>query len=193
MKKLKKIGLVLLCVILLFTLAIIILSPFGSKAGFEYKLVVHTVEINAPVDSVYSFLGKSGNARKWSVFVNHIVPINADRVSDGKVGSQRRCFQNEDEKGLQWDEEITVATTNQRRQLIIFNMVDFPITAKGLATEQIYESLTPTKTKLSFTLFYLNHAPSFADLLKTYYAGFKVKDIYERNMANIKRIVETGN
>lgn len=170
----------------------ILLSPFGSNKNFPYKLVIHSVEINAPADSIYSFLGKSSNASKWSVFVNHIVPLNTNEVPDGKVGCKRRCFQHADEKGLQWDEKITVADKNKRRQLTIFNMVDFGMKAEGLATEQIYEPISPTKTKLSFTLFYINNNPSLIDLLKTYFSGFEVKSIYERNMANIKSIIETG-
>ena len=71
-------------------------------------------------------------------------------------------------------------------------MKDFGMKADGLATEQIYEKISETKTKLSFTLFYLNNNPSFSELLKTYFSAFEVKSIYERNMANIKSIIETG-
>lgn len=190
--KTKRIILITLIVLTLGLIVMIITSPFGTHEGFKYKLIINTIEINAPADSVYSFLGKSSNASKWSVFVNHISPLNRELVEDGKIGSQRRCFQNADEKGLQWDEEITVAELNKRRQLTIFNMKDFGLEAPGLATEQIYEKISGTKTKLSFTLFYINNRPSFLDLLKTYYAAFEVKSIYERNMTNIKSIIETG-
>ena len=190
--KAKKIVLILLAAISLGLLIMIITSPFGQQKGFTYKLVIHTTEINAPVDSVYNFLGNSYNAAKWSVFVNHISPLNNDKVQDGFIGCQRRCFKNEDEQGLQWDEEITVAEPNKRRQLTIFNLKDFSLSAEGLATEQIYESISNGKTRLSFTLFYLNGNPSVPDLLKTYFAAFEVKSIYERNMANIKKIIETG-
>lgn len=188
----KKTGLVALGFLVTGSAALIALSPFGNNTDFNYKLVVHSVEINAPVDSVYNFLGKSSNAAKWSVFVNHIDPLNSDEVPDGKVGCRRRCFKNANEQGLQWDEEITVSDPNKRRQLTIFNMKDFGIKAEGLATEQLYEPVAGNKTKLSFTLFYLNAKPSVPNLLKTYFAAFKVKSIYKQNMANIKRIVETG-
>lgn len=188
----KRILVIILSVVIIGIFGMIIFSPFGSNKNFPYKLVIHSVEINAPADSIYSFLGKSSNASKWSVFVNHIIPLNSNEVPDGKVGCKRRCFQNADEKGLQWDEKITVADKNQRRQLTIFNMVDFGVKAEGLATEQIYEPISPTKTKLSFTLFYINNNPSILDLLKTYFSAFEVKSIYERNMANIKSIIETG-
>jgi hypothetical protein len=41
-------------------------------------------------------------------------------------------------------------------------------------------------------LFYLNEKPTLPALLKTYVSAFKVKRIYRKNMANIKRIIETG-
>lgn len=188
----KKITLISLSILVIGLTIMIVTSPFGNHKNFNYKLVIHSVEINAPVDSVYSFLGKSSNASKWSVFVNHINPLNSDKVPDGMVGCQRRCFQNADEKGLQWDEEITIAELNKRRQLTIFNLKDFAMKADGLATEQIYEAISSGKTRLSFTLFYLNNNPSFIDLIKTYFSAFEVKSIYERNMANIKQIIETG-
>lgn len=190
--KTKKSILLLIGLMGLGVLIMIITSPFGHQNGFKYKLILHSTEINAPVDSVYNFLGRSSNAAKWSVFVNHISTLNEDKVADGGVGCQRRCFKNEDEKGLQWDEEITIAEANKRRQLTIFNMRGFDMQADGLVTEQIYEPLTSTKTKLSFTLFYLNNNPSIIDLFKTYFSAFEVKNIYERNMLNIKNIIETG-
>lgn len=188
----KKIGLSVVGVLGLGIISVIVLSPFGNKKDFNYKLVIHSVEINAPVDSVYHFLGKSSNAAKWSVFVHHIDPLNSDQVPDGKVGCRRRCFKNANEQGLQWDEEITVSDPNRRRQLTIFNMKDFSIRADGLATEQLYEPIAGNKTRLSFTLFYLNEKPTLPALLKTYVSAFKVKRIYRKNMANIKRIIETG-
>lgn len=190
--KAKKITLISLTILTIGLATMIITSPFGSHKNFNYKVVIHSIEIDAPVDSVYNFLGKSSNAAKWSVFVSHINPLNLNKVPDGMVGCQRRCFKNKDERGLQWDEEITIAEVNKRRQLTIYNLQGFDMQAEGLATEQIYEPLTPTKTKLSFTLFYLKNNPSLIDLLKTYFAAFEVKNIYERNMANIKKIIETG-
>lgn len=188
----KKIGLTVCGTLIIGFATLIAISPFGNKRDFQYKLVIHSVEIDAPVDSVYRFLGNSSNAAKWSVFVDHIDPLNSAKVADGKVGCKRRCFKNANGQGLQWDEEITVAEPNKRRQLTVFNMKDFSMKAEGLATEQLYEAVSDHKTRLSFTLFYVNPKPSLADLLKTYVSAFKIKHIYKQNMANIKRIVETG-
>jgi len=190
--KLKKTLFIFLGLLTVGCIATILFSPFGSKKGFAYKLVIHSVEINAPADSVYRFLGRSSNAAKWSVFVNHINPLNTAEVPDGKVGCMRRCFKHADEQGLQWDEEIVVADFAKRRQLTVFNMKDFYMQADGLATEQIYEPIGEHRTRLSFTLFFKNNDPSLLELFKTYCAAYEVKRIYKGNMANIKTIIENG-
>ena len=177
---------------LLLLLGLIAFSPYGDKPGFGYKAVVENIEINAPPSVVYTYLGKSANASKWSVFVDHIVPLNADKVPDGRPGSFRRCFQKPDETGIVWDEEITVAERAKRRQLTIFNMKNFPVMAQGLATEQRYDSLGSRKTRLRFTLFFKGNNPSLTDELKTYLAAWEVARIYRQNMRNIKANVEAG-
>ncbi len=180
------------CIPVIALAGMILFSPYSRKEGFSYKLIMHTVEINASADSVFRFLGDSDNASRWSVFVNHIVPLNTDEVADGQAGSERRCFKEASERGLQWDELITMAEPSKRRQLVLFNMKGFAIAAEGLATEQLYEQLAPQKTRLSFTLFYKDREPSFIELLKTWYAAYEVKSIFKKNMNNIKNLIETG-
>lgn len=191
-KRWKKIGLSLFILIVVGLICLIVFSPFGNKEGFKYKILIHTVDINAPVDSVFNFLGNSGNASRWSSYVDHIVPLNGDEISDGKVGSIRRCYKEASERGQTWDERIILVEKNKRRQLIIYNMQEFDMKADGLATEQLYEVISPLKTRLSFTLFYKDEDPSIMDLLKTYFAAFSVKKIFEKNLSNVKRIIETG-
>lgn len=186
--------------ILLLSLTLIVLSGFliyltssyRYYDGFSYKLIKHSVEINAPVEKTFKFLGNSDNAAKWSVFVNHITPINLDSFPDGSVGSRRRCFQNLDEQGIQWDELITDKIINAKRQLIIYNMKNFPITAEHLATEQIYDPIDSSTCKLTFTLFFKDAKPSLLESLKTYLASFKIKTIFKQNMTNIKHLIETA-
>lgn len=165
-------------------------SPYGQNKRFPYKVVEHSITIKAPVQTVFHYLGNSANASRWSVFVDHIIPLNANEVPDGTPGSRRRCFQNSNEQGLQWDELITIVERDKRRQLTIYNMNDFPIQAEGLATEQLYKSISPAETELTFTLFYLSGPPAIMDNLKMYFAAYKVKRIYRDNMDNIKRFVE---
>jgi uncharacterized protein YndB with AHSA1/START domain len=183
-----RIDLVVIAVIALM----IAFSPYGSQEGFPYKLVKCTVEINAPVDSVFKFLGNSKNASRWSVYVDHITPLNADSFPDGSVGCRRRCFCNKDETGTQWDELTTERVPDKKRQLTIYNMKDFSMTAENLATEQHYEKTANNKCSLTFTVFFKGEEPGLWDSFKTYIAAYKINSIFEKNMANIKRIVETG-
>jgi len=191
-RRAKKISIYILLIISVGLISLFVFSPYGKKDNFSYKLIINTVEINASVDSVFKFLGKSSNASKWSVYVNHITPLNADTVPDGQPGSKRRCFQNADETGIWWDELITEVEKNKKRQLRIYNTHNFPFTADSLATEQLYESIGKDKCKLSFTLFFYIPHPGWFNVFKMHLGSFKVKSIYKQNMNNIKRIIEEG-
>ncbi|WP_221393044.1 SRPBCC family protein [Dyadobacter sp. NIV53] len=181
----------ILILILVFLTAIAGFSPYKSYPGFTHKLIQHSVEIETPVDTVFKFLGKSENASRWSVFVDHIIPLNSGKVSDGSVGSQRRCFCNKDETGKQWDELITVVIPGKKRQLTIYNLKEFPISAENLATEQIYKKLDDKKCRVTFTVFF-NKSPGIIDEFKMYIAAYEINRIFSQNMQNIKRIVETS-
>jgi Polyketide cyclase / dehydrase and lipid transport len=161
--------------------------PYQDAAG-RYE-VRNVIEIHAPVDAVWQYLGHSANASDWSVYVDHIVPLNPDAVPDGSVGSLRRCFQNPDEQGLRWDEEIVIVEPLVRRRLTIFNHVNFPMQSSGLATEQQYARLPSGGTRLTFTVFYPAGA-SWWDALKTKLGGYQIDAIFVQNMQNIKRICE---
>lgn len=186
----KKLFVWVIAILTLLITAVIIFSPYRSHKGFSYKLIKHSVEINAPVDSVFRFLGNSANAARWSVFVHHIVTLNANEYPDGAVGSRRRCYCYADEKGRQWDELITENIPNQKRQLEIYNLQDFPMTADGLATEQLYEQTAAGKCRLSFTVFFKNHQPSLAEKIKMYIGSYRITSIFKKNMQNIKTIIE---
>ncbi len=185
----KWLTIIFLAITFLFAV-MILLSPYGMHKGFQYRLVNHTVVINTPVKDVFNFLGNSKNAWRWSVFVHHINPLNADSVPDGIPGSRRRCFCRADEKGMQWDELITEVIPYQKRQLTIYNFKHFPITAKNLATEQLYETLSENKCRLTFTFFFKDAKPTLIEKIKMYMAAYKIKSIFKKNMANIKKIVE---
>lgn len=158
---------------------------------YQYgKPMTYSITINAPRELVFKFLGNSTNASRWSVFVNHISTLNPSEVPDGKVGSRRRCFVNADEKGTQWDELITEVVPNEKRQLSIYNLVDFPMVANNLYTQQIYESINENQCRLTFSVFYKKTEPTVFEHLKTYLAAYKICSIFERNMLNIKRIIE---
>ncbi len=84
------VGIVLSLILLIS--GMVACSPYGSYDGFSYKLVKCTITIDAPVDSVFVFLGNSDNASRWSVYVDHITTLNSDSFADGTVGCRRRCF-----------------------------------------------------------------------------------------------------
>jgi uncharacterized protein YndB with AHSA1/START domain len=186
---LKNIGIILLVVLPILLAWAVLASPFKSHEGFDYLLIKQTIVIDAPVEKVFNYLGNSDNAQDWSVFVDHISCLNGDNVPDGKVGSERRCFVSEDEKGTQWDEQITEVIPNKKRQLTIYNLEGFPIMAQNLATEQIYKPLGK-KCKLSFTVFYKGAEPTWGEYIKTTLAAYRIKSIFKKNMKNIKEIIE---
>ena len=184
---------IFLGVLILCTLAIILMisfSPYGPKENLAYKAVRQTVDINAPVEQVFAYMGNSANATKWSVYVNHISPLNPNEVPDGTVGSKRRCFTLKDETGRRWDETILIVEKNKRRRLNIFNMVDFPMTSDNVLTEQLYEKTSDTTCRLSLTLFLNEENAGWFDQLKMYYAAYESNDIFARNLANIKKLNE---
>lgn len=186
---------ILLVICLLLSLGIttmIFFSKYGMHPGISYPCIREYITIKAPADSLFRFLGNSENARKWSVFVDHITTTNSDSIADGMPGSIRIAYCNEDETGMSWEEKTTRVVPNQLRQLITYNYKEFLMTAEGLATEQIYEVIDSNTTKLTFTLFYLNHEPSYWELLKTHFSSYRASNIFAQNLNNIKRIVETG-
>lgn len=169
----------------LLLLGFILCSPYHYG-----KPMSHTIIIDAPKEKVFQFLGNSANAARWSVFVNHISTLNPNEITDGQVGSRRRCFVNQNEQGTQWDELITEVIPNEKRQLSIYHLVDFSMKANNLYTEQQYEKINNNQCKLTFSLFYKNSDTTLFEHLKTYLAAYKIKSIFERNMLNIKTIIE---
>lgn len=169
---------------------VVICSPYGHQRHLPYKGVAYTVEIQAPVDSVFRYLGHSERVGEWSVFVKGIRLLNGDQVADGAVGCKRQPYN--EEKGVVWDETITQVALDSLRQLTTENFHGFAMTANGLATEQRYTAISPGRTRLTFTLFFLNGRPSFYEECKMYVAAFRVKNIYRRNLENIRRNLEAA-
>ncbi len=170
--------------------AMVLFSPYRHNAYVSQKRVEQSVEINKPASVVFDYLGNSQHASEWSVYVNHITPMNSDEIPDGQVGSMRRCFVNKNETGTLWDEQIIAVVPNIRRTLSIYNLQGFPITAKHLATDQIYEALNDSVCRLTFTLYFSIDNPSRSDQLKMHFAAYRVRSIFEQNLNNIKRAVE---
>ena len=179
-----------LLLLLLALAGAVVFSPYKKHEGIEFSAIREEIVINAPVDTVFAYIGNSGNAASWSVFVDHITPINSDKFPDGKVGCVRRCYTQADEKGATWDEEILIVEKNKRRRLSIFNLQDFTFTADHLLTEQQYTVLDKEQTKLVFTLFFDQGKKSLWDEFKLKLAAWKAAGIFRQNLANIKRDIE---
>ena len=186
---------VFILIVLFFLAALVVMvvfSPYGGGSLYKGRFLESSIEINSSKKHAFSVLGNSNNARKWSVFVHHISTLNPNEITDGSVGSIRRCYQNEDESGLQWDEKIIINEINKRRRLSIFNMVHFDMSADDLMTDQIYED-SKNGCKLTFTIFFDSTKEiSLIDELKMYFAAYTAKDIFDKNLVNIKYLIEKG-
>lgn len=177
--------------LILFALAgAVIFSPYKKHEGMEYSSIREEIVVQAPVDTVFAYIGNSENAATWSVFVDHITPINTDKFPDGKVGCIRRCYTRADEKGATWDEEIQIVEKNKRRRLSIFNLQGFTVKADHLLTEQHYAVLDNKRTRLTFTLFFNQGKKTLWDEFKLKLAAWKASGIFRQNLANIKKDIE---
>lgn len=174
----------------LILIAGLVFSPWGSHVGFPYPLVIESVEIAAPCERVHAYLGDSHNARDWSVFVDHITPLNDDVVPDGAEGSLRRSFRNADETGMRWDERLELVEP-LRRRLTVYGVTGLPLppTDGDLLTEQIYEPLGADACRLSFTLFLRDEA-SVRDAALMHLVAWPTAAIFGSNIENVKRLVE---
>lgn len=185
-------GSIFFAILIISLLCLIALSPYGENDDYDYKIVKVSVPIDAQPSEVFTYLGNSKNAKNWSVFVDHISPLNPNEKDDGEIGSLRRCFNKEDESGLTWDEEILNVEENKYRLLRCYNLQGFKMSADNIRTEQLYEELEDKSTLLSFTLFFTPGKASFIDELKMYYSAYKVTSIFQENLNNIKYLVENN-
>ena len=163
-------------------------SPYRAHVDGDRPMLATTTDVDAPCTTVFDYLGNSANASLWSVYVDHITPLNAPEVGDGSRGSIRRSFRNADETGMRWDEDFVEVVPGQRRKLRIFNVVGAPVTVDGtLMTEQLYEPQGEKRCRLTFTLFFAER-PSAADWVKMRIAAHEIGRIFRRNIANIGRL-----
>lgn len=167
----------------------LLLSPF-RKAENNFVLA-KKIAINKPAKAVYTYLGNSATASDWSMFVDHITPLNPDKVPDGKKGSIRRCFRNADEAGIWWDEEILNDLRNEERELTIYNMHGFIMQTHNLTTKQIYTPISETETELTLALHKNAEEVGLVDWLKLKSSGWVIAHIFKNNLEGIKREVES--
>ena len=189
-KKTFKKYLILSSLFLIFIIfSVIIFSPYKWDRSFGYKLIKESILINNSTQTVYNYLGNSNNAKNWSVYVDHISPINEDNVADGYLGSIRRCFKNSDEKNGSWDEEILFIEKNKLRRLSCFNFQNLIYNPGILNTEQIYQDKDGT-CLLTFTLFSPKNELGFWEEFKIHLGSFRTAYIFRKNLKNIKKDIE---
>ena len=184
-RHLKQLALVIPILLIVGLVGLLVWSPYREHEGFPNRLIKETVEIQAPCESIYEYLGNSANARSWSVFVDHITPLNVDQVPDGAQGSIRRSFRNADESGMTWDEYFELVEP-LRRRLVIYDVTGVPTTEGELLTEQLYEPMSDDGCRLSFTLFFRKD-PSFRDGLLMRLSAHEIARIFRNNIGNVKR------
>ena len=181
---LKKISLVFFALLIFLLTLSYIFSPY---TGYDSGKIKSSVYIDMPCELAYDYLGDSDHARDWSVFVDFIETINGNEVGDGKVGSKRICYTNEDKTGFYWEEEVLKNIKNEYRQLSCYGFENLFISSPTLVTEQVYDP-NANGCNLTFTLDY-QEEPNFWQLLKIKYSAYRIKSIFDHNLANIKNEV----
>jgi len=186
----KKIIISTLC--LLLTISVwFFTSPFEYNETTGLYQLENDITIDQPVEKVFSYLGNSSNASKWSSYVSHINTLNANEVIDGNLGSIRRCFKNENGEDVFWDEEIVSVKVNELRELTVYNLNGFLVKTDSLFTQQKYAPISDQQTNLVFGLYKPKTTNNrFVDWLKLKMSGHYVAYIFHKNLNNIKKEVE---
>jgi hypothetical protein len=167
-------------------------SPFSKNYdNGEWEMEV-SIAIDANTDSVYTYLSNSANASVWSSYIHHITPLNSDSILDGETGSVRRCFKNENEEGIVWDEKILQIQKSPTfyRELSVYNLHNFALQTDNLVTRQIYKELNKNETQLTFGLYKTVDYINIIDVLKMKLSGHYISYLFNKNLANIKSEIE---
>lgn len=115
----------------------------------------HSLTVDAPVQAVWDYGSDSTRAAEWSVYFDHIVPIEGDGLArDGTVGAYRICFRNADRTGPRWAETTEAATPLEHREIHTFDVRGFQFGALAKFTEhevhQDYEAIDDGTSRLTF-------------------------------------------
>lgn len=145
---------------LIYSLTLIFLMGCSNKSILRSSVV-----IDAPISDVWDYNGNDENAKNWSIFFAKIVPCPTTDCPEnkkflpGQVGSIRRCFRNENEKGVFWDEVTLESTKNEKaayRKILTHNINGYDFeslkTKAEFVVEQTYTSLNENQTELSFSV-----------------------------------------
>lgn len=195
---------------------------FGIELKFSNESIEASVIIDASIDEVWNFVSDDANAAYWSVFFAKIVPCPTTECPKNKtlsstdIGFIRRVLRNGDEKGLFWDEEITIVekdTDFYYKRIRAHNFYGYlgETYQKSweIKVEQEYVALSSHRTKLIFraTPFKYeditkntNKNPD-DDVSMLKYRSWKflfkkssnrTREIFKKNLENIKHNIENG-
>lgn len=117
--------------------------------------ISHAVIVDAPVQAVWDYGSDSTRAAEWSVYFDHIVPIEGDGLApDGTVGAYRVCYRDADRTGPRWGETTEAATPLEHREIHTFDLRGFQFGVLAQLTEyevhQDYEAIDADTTRLTF-------------------------------------------
>ena len=170
---------------------ILILAPLILLGCKEHQRA--SVIINAPIEVVWKYTGDSSKAQDWSIFFSHITPQPG--IADGQVGALRTCYRWENETGLKWDERIDEVIPMKFRRLRTFNIQNSPIPYMNEFEFDVYHYLykiDDNTTELIFASRLVNHRITAKTLWMNLVAGQKAADIVQKNVENIKHLIENG-
>ena len=189
----KKFSLIIITPLIFTLLAISISFAIAIQKEHSYK---EFVIIDASQKEVWDYLSDNSNAKMWSVFFDHISTLETtdSNVSEGGVGSVRRCFRNPNEQGISWDEITVKAEPYHLRQIHTYNIQNWPVkdfNTLEFDVYQTYEKLGKNKTKLSFTTNLKSPQTAYAKWL-FYLAKWETLRVFKVNLENIKAHIEQG-
>ncbi len=156
------------------------------------KAYTAEIDIRKPLREVWSYASNSGNAVDWSVYFHHISPLPGP-IEDGKVGSLRRCYRYENEKGVFWDEEVLSIAPEQSRLILSFNFKGYYRENISYTTYvlQSYIKIDDRTTRLRFQTM-PTAAMTLVDRFIYYFSKKQVEDIFKMNLENIKNQIESN-
>ncbi|MFZ4715225.1 MAG: SRPBCC family protein [Bacteriovoracaceae bacterium] len=165
---------------------------FEAKTLTWDRAITESVHIKAPIEKVWDYVSDSGKAIEWSIYFHHISFLPGGSA-DGMVGSFRRCFRNENEKGPRWDEETINIQKQESRQIVMFNMqgyfMNFLTQGSYCFVRQIYKAQSDGTTILTFqTQISERCLPLQKFIFK--HSSKKTKDIFLKNLQNIAARIE---
>ena len=152
-----------------------------------------SIEIDAPVAAVWSYLGDNSNAANWSVYFKSIRTLSSTGTGqDLAVGTIRRCYRSDDERSPYWDELTLEMEPQKYRKILSYNFQGYQgdhFLHAQFVVHNYFEALGPGRTRLTFANAKWSPDSLASTLALLNWAG-TVKDTLRLNLQNIKAAVE---